>query len=163
MSQQEPNGTRAIELLAKIYEAWESTPSYIPIRDSAHEVMEDIGRFLASLPEPAPDLIWVERTWRDVRGGDVVRPPGAAGAQVLVTSSALQRWHVDPRSPKYTPVPLEHEILMVFAREWGPDPKQINPDASVEILTERLMAEALTANGLWDARIATRSSIIKEN
>jgi hypothetical protein len=92
------------------------------------------------------EFVWVLRTWRDVRAGDVVRPPAVVNAEVTIETIALQRWHVDPRGSKYSPVPLEHEYLAVRARGW-PEVRQINPDAYVEIMLEARELAAIEAFG----------------
>lgn len=43
------------------------------------------------------ELIWVPRTWQDVRTGDRVRMPGSAN-EAHVAHAVHQHWHVDPRT-----------------------------------------------------------------
>lgn len=105
----------------------------------------------------APDeMLWVERTWRDVRAGDTVRPP-ASDSHAVVDSSQLQSWHVDPRGSTYSPVPLEHDVMCVYLKPFGQgEPKRydMNPDAPVEILVAFSELDFLNRHG-WADRIAT--------
>lgn len=96
-------------------------------------------------------LIWVERTWRDVRPGDMVRMPGVPATASMVESAAIQARHVDPRSNTYRPIALEHEVMRVRLAAW-PEGREINPDAAVEIATTVAELAAIELLG-WPNRI----------
>lgn len=129
------------------------------------ELHSAISALLAAREQPEP-LAWYRRTWRDVRPGDTVRPPGS-NVEFKIALAAVQDWHVDPINVNWTevvkdngeikrvpmPIPLEYtEVLVHFAgRE---EPRRMNPNADVEIqLTD---AEADVADLLgWENRVRT--------
>jgi hypothetical protein len=148
-------------------------------RARGHEALTALGALTRACdalaaPPPIPsnpsiplgiddEMIWVERVWRDVRNGDLVRPPGTTLA-FMVHSAATNVWHVDPASPVYSPTALEHsKTRVVFVDEAVGDdfglssPREMNPGASVEIWFSRREAETLDALGPlgWPNRIST--------
>lgn len=122
------------------------------------------ARERAAAPEP---LVWVLRTWRDVRPGDTVRPP-ASDTSAVVEWCGVQNWHIDPVNVNWVevekgdgevkrvpmPIPMEHDIVRVIfvGQEQHRD---MNPDAGVEIqlsVYERDIAENVIG---WENRLKT--------
>lgn len=105
-----------------------------------------------------PELIWVERTWADVRAGDRVRMPGS-DATAHVQSAVHLRWHVKPGTERYAPQPLEWIGVRVFL-ETGANGDahqyEMDPAKPVEIEIDRETAEsaALLHGGedWWEVR-----------
>lgn len=116
-------------------------------------------------PEPEDELVWVERTWRDVRAGDTVRPPGS-DTYAGVDSAQLQAWHVDPvkvswqlnENGKMAPVPIsmEHEVMctyLLFPGQVKPQRYDMNPEHPVEISLWTSDVKAAEIFG-WAGRVA---------
>lgn len=96
------------------------------------------------------ELIWVPRTWVDVRTGDRVRMPGS-DAVAYVRSAVHLRWHVKPgtgTSQYNPPAPLEWAGVRVTlkmhnpnADEWSEMSYEMDPAKPVEIEIDRDTAE----------------------
>lgn len=107
------------------------------------------------------DHVWIERAWRDVREGDVIRPPGLAGHEAeAVTIGATQHWHVAPDANQYRPneSPMEWASIPVTLRKLGTGegyapPNGMNPNAAVEIRVTRGELAAIEACGGWQSRV----------
>lgn len=109
------------------------------------------------------EYVWVERTWVDVRQGDVIRPAGQtdeAHAARVVTIGPVNRWHAAPGASQYRPneSPMEWSARAVtlqpiekgvtFSPEHG-----MRPDAAVDIKVTRSELAAIEALGGWRNRI----------
>lgn len=107
------------------------------------------------------DHVWIERMWRDVREGDVIRPPGQTGHEAeAVTIGAMQHWHAAPDANEYRPneSPMEWASIPVTLRkldtgEGYAPPNGMNPDAAVEIRVTRGELAAIEACGGWGQRV----------
>lgn len=111
-----------------------------------------------------PVLIWVERTWADVRIGDRVRLPKSDAPPALVTSCMHQRWHVDPRSSEYRPEALEWSAVHVTLTPMGETddgssrgPYDMDPAKPVEIEIDEATFHMLNALG-WENRVGMITS-----
>jgi hypothetical protein len=106
--------------------------------------------------EPKPVMIWVPRTWEDVRTGDHVRAPGS-DATAYVKSAVHLRWHIKPGTGRYNPEPLEWSGVRVTmsSKASASEPfgsYEMDPGKPVEI--EVSEAEAHVLNGLgWETRV----------
>lgn len=101
----------------------------VSVRDIA---FENHGPYRVTvIVEPAGG--WRQRTWADVRENDRV---SLGGVEAVVLSAHIQRWHVDPRSDKYNPRPLEHDIVMVRLQVVGQEPRvySMPPSGPIMIL-----------------------------
>lgn len=111
--------------------------------------------------EPDQDLIFVLRTWEDVRTGDRVRMPGS-DATAHVQSAVHLRWHVKPgtgTSQYNPPVSLPWSGVRVTLEVPGmrdPSSYEMDPVKPVEIEIDRETAEsaALLHGGedWWEVR-----------
>lgn len=103
-----------------------------------------------------PALIWVERTWADVRLGDRVRMIGSDNPPALVQTCVHLHWHTDPRSSKYRPEALEWAGVRVTLKHSSGDtggPYEMDPAKPIEI--EIGEAELHLLNALdWKNRVA---------
>src|ERR1044072_138718 len=111
--------------------------------------------------QPDPVLIWVERTWADVRTGDRVRMPGT-DATAHVQSAMHQRWHVDPRSSEYRPEGLEWSAVRVtlafaFTNATNVSSYDMDPAQPVEIEIDEATLHMLNALG-WENRVGMITS-----
>lgn len=115
------------------------------------------------------ELIWVERTWADVRRGDMVKLPGSEAAPAFVVDAKRQAWHVDPRtgtSGSNPPRPMEWECVRVTLADRAPTPDQPirqlgswDMDPAKPVLLELAQSEvdALDAAG-WNNRASLLTS-----
>lgn len=126
-------------------------------------------REIAQAPSAEADntLIWVLRTWADVRSGDDIRMPGTSN-EAYVQSAVHLQWHVDPRGSEYQPQPLEWSGVRVVLHhntkgarvsqsEWTMDPaKPIEIQLSQgELDSMRLLANTLlqqSEDEMWAGR-----------
>lgn len=97
------------------------------------------------------ELIWVPRTWADVRPGDDVRLPGTDNV-AHVQHAVHLRWHVDPRTGTSSwnpPQPLEwsgvHVMLRTAAHPDQPADLTMDPAKAVEIHLTQSEADAMDA------------------
>lgn len=109
-------------------------------------------------PREEPILVWVPRTWLDVRAGDDVRLPGTE-ATAHVEHAVHQRWHVDPRTGTASwnpPQPLEWSGVKVTLRTTAnpdqPAELTMDPTKPVEIKLTKTEADAIEILG-WETRI----------
>jgi hypothetical protein len=107
--------------------------------------------------EAEQELIWVPRTWTDVRTGDDVRLPGT-DATAHVEHAVRQRWNVDSRTGTASwnpPQPLEWSGVKVTLRTTAnPDqPAELvmDPAKPIEIKLTQGEADAIELLG-WDNR-----------
>lgn len=115
------------------------------------------------------EYVWVERTWVDVRQGDVIRPAGQtdeAHAARVVTIGPVNRWHAAPGASQYRPneSPMEWSARAVTlapilvnagrASSVTHTPQHgMRPDAAVDIKVTRGELAAIEALGGWHNRI----------
>jgi hypothetical protein len=112
------------------------------------------------------EYVWVERTWSDVRQGDVVRPPGMQAHEAIVTGiGPVCAWHADPNSHPRWPTPMEWQARPVAMVPLGKGEESaftpvngVNPDAGVEIRVTRGELAAIEALGGWKERVALNES-----
>lgn len=116
------------------------------------------------------EQIWVERTWRDVREGDVIRPAGPGDIvsrheAEVVTLGATQHWHAAPDANEYRPneSPMEWASIPVTLEPLAggaafSPPNGMNPDAPVQIRVTRGELAAIQACGGWGQRISVTAS-----
>jgi hypothetical protein len=97
---------------------------------------------------------WVERTWKDVRTGDRVRPPGTDFA-AEVQACLHMPWHVHPNASQYRPneMPCEWSAVRVTFDDEGGRPRDMNPAAPVEIELAPAEVAAIETLGGWDNRL----------
>lgn len=112
---------------------------------------DDVRREIAQVD---PVLVWVERTWVDVRTGDQVRMPGT-DVTAHVQNAMLQRWHVDPRSSEYRPEALEWSAVRVLLD--GGKAYDMDPAKPVEIEIDEATFHMLNALG-WENRVGMITS-----
>lgn len=121
--------------------------------------------------EPAIDdeMIWVVRTWLDVREGDIVRPPGAFDyAAVASNIGPVNHWHAAPNASQYAPneSPAEWSSINVTLQPLAKPGDEngtlgipyipargMRPDAGVEIRVTRAELAAIEACGGWHNRV----------
>lgn len=77
-------------------------------------VQELEERYAREQPKAEP-VGWEPRTWGELVAGDRVTM-GGVEAEVV----SIRRWHVDPRSSEYRPVPLESVEVRL---KWGTPPQ----------------------------------------
>jgi len=104
-----------------------------------------------------PELIWVERTWADVRAGDRVRMPGS-DATAHVQSAVHLRWHVKPgtgTSQYNPPQPLEWSgVRVTLETGTDGDAHQYEMDPAKPVEIELAESEVYVLNGLgWENRV----------
>lgn len=112
------------------------------------------------------ECVWVERTWSDVRQGDVVRPPGVEQHEATVTAiGPVCAWHVNPDSHPRWPTPMEWQARAVTMIPLGKGeesaftpPNGVDPGASVEIGVTRGELAAIEMLGGWKERVAINES-----
>jgi hypothetical protein len=104
------------------------------------------------------ELIWVPRTWADVRPGDDVRLPGTDNT-AHVQHAVHQHWHVDPRTGTAgwnPPQPLQWSGVQVELRPTtAPDQPAhltMDPAKPVEIHLTQIEADAIELMG-WSSRV----------
>lgn len=116
-----------------------------------------------------PDImVWVLRTWVDVREGDIIRPPGQTDethAAIVEKIGPVNHWHAAPNASQYRPneSPMEWSAMRVtladlnadrsFTPEYG-----MRPDAGVEIKVTREELAAIEACGGWSNRVRVLES-----
>ena len=125
-------------------------------------------------------FVWVERTWMDVRQGDIVRPVQSPSrrddeqhAAIVEAIGPVNHWHASPNASEYRPneSPLEWSAIRVtlkplakpgdengtmgasFTPEHG-----MRPDAGVEIKVTRAELAAIEALGGWENRMGVMDS-----
>jgi hypothetical protein len=100
------------------------------------------------------ELIWVKRTWQDVRPGDTVRLPDSDNPPAHVHSGVHLPWHVDPRSNEYRPEVLKYRVIRVQLDhpEVSPVPYDMDPDKPILIQLTQSEVAAIEAIG-WENRI----------
>ncbi len=90
--------------------------------------------------------VWVERTWRDVRQGDIVRPVGRPENASKVNDIARHT----RTARRFTMTRVDAEARTVdepFTVDVG------NPDGAIEIFTTRAELSAIEACGGWSERM----------
>jgi hypothetical protein len=110
-----------------------------------------LGHFtVAVLVEPATQ--WRAGTWRDVaelftdQDIHVMPTVRLGGQEAAVESAVLQRWHVDPDSNRYRPIPLEHEVVrVVLSGRGGSLAYNMPPTGPVEYSTSAPIGPAVSA------------------
>lgn len=110
---------------------------------------------------PDMEILWVERTWVDVRDGDTVRPPGqSAAAAVVLSASPVLAWHAAPGASQYRPneSPADWSAIRVVlesidGRTRIEPPHGVKPDAAVEIEVTRAELRAIELLGGWGCRL----------
>lgn len=143
-------------------------------RDVAHRVLLSAFDSLGiEIEEPAHfrpvEYVWIERTWVDVREGDVIRPAGQATdehAAEVVKIGPVNHWHAAPGASQYRPneSPLEwsaRAVTLLPLKAPGGDadastftpPHGMRPDAPVDIRVTRGELAAIEACGGWKNRI----------
>jgi hypothetical protein len=104
-----------------------------------------------------PALIWVARTWADVRIGDRVRMIGSDAPPALVQTCVHLHWHADPRSSQYRPEPLEWTGVRVTLSPGDSGvivgPYEMDPLKLIEIEIGENEFHILNALG-WENRVA---------
>lgn len=116
--------------------------------------------------EGGPELIWVRRTWADVRTGDAVRMPGTEVTAVITMrylhpseDSSGQAWHVvgstDTGPWAHTKDHYVQPGECVVCLNAEALPRFMNPAAPVEIQTDAATARVMDLGylGGWEARI----------
>lgn len=113
---------------------------------------------------------WVERTWVDVRQGDIVRPPGVEGADAKVTAiGPVVPWGVNDIQPldayqqrdiQYNPgryagtYAVRKATLKALADQASaPMTRDMKPDAPVEIEMTASEVRAIELLGGWQNRV----------
>lgn len=107
----------------------------------------------ATQPAEAEELIWVERTWTDVRAGDVVRLPGTTNEAQIYTAVPID-WHVRPgtgTSQYNPPEPLEHRVIKVRFTH-AATTYEMDPDKPIEIQIYPRELAAVETIG-WENRL----------
>ncbi len=94
--------------------------------------------------------VWVERTWRDVRQGDIVRPVGRPENASKVNDIA--------RHTRTTRRFAMDKMIMLESGPWetAASPFTVdvsNPDGAIEIFTTRAELAAIEACGGWSERM----------
>lgn len=106
--------------------------------------------------DPGHNLLWIERTWIDVRPGDRVR---MKGVEAVVDAAMHRTWRIHPAS-RYQAIPLEHGDVSV--RLVGRDKLFIfKPDLPVEIQLTQHEIDALDAMG-WENRVIVITQRLRE-
>lgn len=113
-------------------------------------------------------FIWAVATWRDVRLGDVVRPPGVEGAEAAVVAlGPVNNWHASPSASEYRPneSPMEWSNVNVTLRALASGAEMTPPNgmlagAAVEIRTTAGELAAIEALGGWANRVAVHESSV---
>lgn len=102
-----------------------------------------------------PALIWVERTWADVRLGDRVRMIGSDNPPAIVQTCVHLHWHADPRSSEYRPEALEWAGVRVSLQHPNGEiggPYEMDPAKPIEIEIAENEIHLLNALG-WENRV----------
>lgn len=107
-------------------------------------------------------VVWAAATWRDVRLGDVVRPPGVEGAEaVVVALGPVNNWHASPSASEYRPneSPMEWSNVNVTLKALASGAEMTPPNgmlagAAVEIRTTAGELAAIEALGGWTNRVS---------
>jgi hypothetical protein len=97
-----------------------------------------------------PALIWVPRTWADVRLGDRVRMIGSDNPPAYVQTCVHLHWHADPRSSEYRPEALEWAGVRVSLKHGGR--YEMDPAKPIEIEIAENEFHILNALG-WENRV----------
>lgn len=112
------------------------------------------------------EVAWAAATWRDVRLGDVVRPPGVEGAEATVLAiGPVNNWHASPSASEYRPneSPMEWSNVNVTLKALASGAEMTPPNgmlagAAVEIRTTTGELAAIEALGGWANRVAVHES-----
>ncbi len=108
-------------------------------------------------------LIWVPRTWADVRAGDTVRMPGTDSTARVV--SAVHRaiedgsnWHVHPAADEYRPNEMPANWSEVYVGldvgdGFEKSRYSMDPNGPIEIQATQAEADAIELLGGWPARV----------
>lgn len=115
----------------------------------------DCGRNCTERPARAVrELIWVLRTWADVRTGDHVRMPDSRVNGAHVAGAVHLTWHVDPRSSEWRPIALGWSGVQIrFAEDYEDSPpRTMDPAKPVEIELSPDEVAAIEEIG-WSERI----------
>lgn len=108
-----------------------------------------------AIAEMEPALIWVERTWADVRLGDRVQMVSSDNPPAIVQMCVHLHWHVDPRSGKYNPEPLEWSgvrVALLHPADVISGPYEMDPAKPIEIEIAENEFHILNALG-WENRV----------
>lgn len=119
------------------------------VHHDAESPLLDACATLRRLMERDAEFAWIERTWRDVRQGDIIRPVGRSEHAVRVEEIA--RWTEGARMFKLQPWGLSNDgtteaIGAPIARAVS------NPDGAIEIYLSNGEAAAIDALGGWKYR-----------
>lgn len=111
-----------------------------------------------------PELVWVTRTWADVRAGDHVRMPGS-DATAHVQSAVHLRWHVKPgtgTSQYNPPQPLEWSgvrVMLETGVSGDAHQYEMDPAKPIEIEINKDFADCLAVHAFtW----ADRAGLVTE-
>lgn len=145
--------------------------AYPRYQSATSAILHSLGIEVESSDECAcsDEFVWVERTWVDVRQGDVIRPAGQTDethAARVVTIGPVNRWHAAPGASQYRPneSPMEWSARAVTlapilvnagrASSVTHTPQHgMRPDAAVDIKVTRGELAAIEALGGWHNRI----------
>jgi len=100
-------------------------------------------------------LLWVPRTWQDVRAGDDIRLPGSIHVATVTGTNAPggNRWHVHPAADPYHPELSQVEWTEICVRlEGRTDLLSFDPAGPIEILLSRTEVDAIELLG-WENRV----------
>ena len=103
--------------------------------------LQDAIRRLDDVQARADEFLWVERTWRDVRQGDVICPVGMP--QHAARVDAIERH--SPGTRRFTMLPLEPGGAPIVRNV-------SNPDGAICVRMTPLEVAAVEALGGWSAR-----------
>ena len=149
------------------------------LMDALSSTLAVLGIEIERATDPVEHWTWVERTWADVRQGDIIRPPGQTDethTAIVAQIGPVNRWHASPNANQYWPnespmewsarrvtlTPLQSELAIAAGHEARkPDftPEHgMRPDAAVEIKVTNEELAAIEACGGWSARVAVLES-----
>jgi hypothetical protein len=134
-----------------------------------HADLSDAVAALLAEQRQQQAVLWVERTWMDVRVGDIIRPPGqSAHEATVIACGPVNHWHAAPNASQYRPneSPAEWSSIRVVLNRARADGTQepfepqygMKPDAAVEIQVTRQELAAIEACGGWANRIGVLDS-----
>lgn len=147
------------------------------ITDAAIEAaFAALGIEVEQAPAIDDEMIWVARTWIDVRQGDIIRPPGQHDEQYAAIVEAVgpvNHWHASPNANEFRPneSPLEWSAIRVTLRSLARPGDEsgalgaaftpehgMKPDAGVEIKVTRAELAAIETLGGWENRVGVMDS-----
>ncbi len=115
-----------------------------------------------TVSQEGAELIWVPRTWADVRAGDTVRMPGT-DSTARVVSAVHRAWHVHPAADEYRPneMPANWSEVYVGLRPLDSEAPEdvpctrysMDPAGPIEIQATQAEVDAIEMLGGWPARV----------